>query len=256
MSTEPGIADLIADLELPVSARVDQRVPKKLLTENGAPTAADKRAINDGVEELIWLAALKPNTIGVPDYRDDTREYLEIAILQLHLRPSAKAARLIALTHRAVPYPVLLLTARPEGVGVSVAHKRWSQGEAEKTVLDGDVVEAQLSGAQDQSVLAAFREALALNRQPRLSLFALYQGWIDTLYAFQAASKTGRFTIADSPASAAARREALGVCTRLEAEAARVRAVAAREKQMARQVALNLELKRVEAELVAARDKL
>ncbi len=34
------------------SARVDQRVPKKLLVENGAPTAADKRSIKDGIEEL------------------------------------------------------------------------------------------------------------------------------------------------------------------------------------------------------------
>ena len=95
MNTESAIAELIAALELPASARVDQRVPKKLLTENGAPTAADKRAINDGIEELLWLAALKPNTIGVPDYRDEAREYLEIAVLQLHLRPGSKAARLI-----------------------------------------------------------------------------------------------------------------------------------------------------------------
>ena len=73
---------------------MDQRVPKKLLVENGAPTAADKRQINDGIEELVWLAALKPATIGVPVYRDETREYLEIAVLALTLRAGAKAARL------------------------------------------------------------------------------------------------------------------------------------------------------------------
>src|SRR6266699_953242 len=108
MSAEPTIADLIAALDLPASAQVGQRVPKKLLIENGAPTAADKRVINDGVEEVVWLAALKPNTIGVPDYRDQVREYLEIAVLQLVLRTGAKAARLITLNHRAVPYPALL----------------------------------------------------------------------------------------------------------------------------------------------------
>ena len=74
---------LIEALDLPASSRVDQRIPKKLLLENGAPTAADKRLINDGIEELVWLAALKPTTIGVPEYRDDVREYLEIAVLRL-----------------------------------------------------------------------------------------------------------------------------------------------------------------------------
>ena len=91
MRIESAIADLVAALGLPPGANVGQRVPKKLLIDNGAPTAADKRAINDGVEELVWLAALKPNTIGVPDYRDDIREYLEIAVLQLFLRAGASS---------------------------------------------------------------------------------------------------------------------------------------------------------------------
>jgi hypothetical protein len=227
-----------------------------MLSENGAPTAADRRAINDGIEELIWVAALKPNTIGVPDYRDDVREYLEIAVLQLVLRPGAKASRLIELTHRAVPYPLLLLTARSEGASISAVHKRRSQGEAGKTVLDGEVLEAITRPAQDESAKAAFRDALALDRQPRLSLHALYQGWIDTLLAFQAACRTGRFTPATSAAAATARREALTACAQLEAEMSRLRAAAAREKQMARRVALNLELKRVEAELAAAQSNL
>jgi hypothetical protein len=105
-------SDLLAALELPDGCRVDQRVPKKLLLENGAPTAADKRLISDGIEELLWLAALKPTTIGVPEYRDDVSEYLEIAVVRLKLRDGAKTTRLIELVHRAVPYPLLLLTER------------------------------------------------------------------------------------------------------------------------------------------------
>ena len=46
------VQDIIAALDLPGSCRVDQRVPKKLLVENGAPTAGDKRQINDGIEEI------------------------------------------------------------------------------------------------------------------------------------------------------------------------------------------------------------
>lgn len=88
-------ADLIAALDLPADSRVDQRVPKKLLLENGAPTAADKRHITEGIEGLLWLAALKPTTIGVPACQDEAREYLEIAVLRLELRAGAKATRLV-----------------------------------------------------------------------------------------------------------------------------------------------------------------
>lgn len=83
------VSEVITALCLPADTLVNQRVPKKLLLENGAPTGADKRQINEGIEELTWVAALKPGTIGVPEFRDGVREYLEIAVLSLTLRPEA-----------------------------------------------------------------------------------------------------------------------------------------------------------------------
>ena len=248
--------EMLAALDLPASSRVDQRVPKKLLLEHGAPTAADKRLINEGVEAVLWLAALKSTTIGVPEYRDNVREYLEIAVLRLTLRAAAKATRLVELVHRAVPYPLLLLTEQDERPGLSAAHKRWSQGEAGKTVLEGDVVAAAWDVEHDGESLPAFRNALALGKQPRTTLHALYQGWIDTLLALQAARVTGAFAVAANADQAALRRDALQECARLDAQIDRLRAAAAKEKQMARRVELNLELKRVDAAQAAARANL
>jgi hypothetical protein len=250
---------LIDALALPASSRVDQRVPKKLLLENGAPTAVDKRLINEGIEELLWLAALKPVTIGVPEYHDELREYLEIAVLRLKLRAAAKTTRLVELVHRAVPYPVLLLresVQRDVPPGLSAAHKRWSQGQADKTVLDGDVVAVEWDPAHDGERWPTFRNALALGKQPRTTLYALYQGWIDTLLALQAARVAGAFAVAANAEHAVARRDALQEYARLDAEITRLRASAAKEKQMSRRVELNLELKRVEAAQAAARANL
>src|SRR5437870_4021719 len=98
-------------LELPAQALVNQRVPKKHLLDNAAVTASDKKAITEGIDELVWVAAMKPATIGVPAYEDPERQYLEIAVLTLALREGAKAGRLRELVHRAIPYPVVLLTA-------------------------------------------------------------------------------------------------------------------------------------------------
>ncbi|MEW6219100.1 MAG: DUF4391 domain-containing protein [Thermodesulfobacteriota bacterium] len=243
--------EVIAALDLPATARVDRRVPKTLLLEHGAPTAADKRRINDGIEQIQWVAALKPTTIGVAAYRDEGREYLEIAVLRLAFRAAAKAPRLIELLHRAVPYPVLAVTELGDRLNLSLAHKRWSQGQAGKTVLDGDLVSAGVP-RDGEPHGTAFAAALALGQQPRASLLALYQGWIDTVLALEAARRTGRFEMLPAPESRTARREALRDYARLEAEAARLRVVAAKEKQMARQVELNLELKRAEAAKTAA----
>jgi len=240
-------SDLIAALELPPGVRVDRRVPKTLLVEHGAPTPADRRRINEGIEEMLWVATLKPTTIGVPAFRDEVREYLEIAVLSVVLRAEAKMERLAELIHRAVPYPVFLLLPEGTRLTLSLAHKRWSHGEAGAIVLDGEPVAATLTVSELGGLQSSFHEALSLARQPRTDLFRLYQGWIDTLLALLAARVTGIFAVATSPDQAATRREALRECARLDAEIARLRSIAAKERQVPKQVALNLELKRAEA---------
>ncbi|MDE7539132.1 DUF4391 domain-containing protein [Gluconobacter sphaericus] len=266
-------SDVVSALSLPNSSRVNQRVPKKLLLENGAPTASDKRLISDAIEDIHWLAALKPNTIGVPEYRDTQREYLEVAVLAATLRgviKSASLSRLAELVHRAVPYPVLLLLdeKRAEGptLTLSLAHKRWAQNEAGKIVLDGDLVLASLLQAADGTLGADakaasdieqdFMQSLVVSRQSQASLHALYEGWIVCVQALHAARRTGIYQTAATPAQTAARRQALIDCQQLEGEISRLRAEAAKEKQLARQVELNLTLKRIQAELAAAQQQL
>lgn len=239
------VSDIVAALALPPESRVDQRVPKKLLVENGAPTAADKRQINDGIEEFLWLAALKPTTIGVPEYRDSVREYIEIAVLSLALRPEAKAPRLIELVHRAVPYPVLLFTVWDSNLNLSLAHKRLALNEAGKVVLDDAVVECPVI---QNSATQAFLSSLSLASQPRNHLFALYQGWIACLEAFLAAQITGRFVPAMNDQAASSRRDALAEHARLQREIDTLRSRAAKELQINRRVELNLEIKRLQAE--------
>jgi hypothetical protein len=249
-------ADLLAAIDLPTSAYVNQRVPKSLLVKNGAPTAADKRRINEGIEELKWLATLKPATIGVPEFRDGVREYLEIATLSAELRPGAQTKRLAELIHRAIPYPVFLISELAEELTISLAHKRWSLATAGETVIDGTIVITELQVGNHKEINRAFLKAISLIVQPRTNLYTLYQGWMDTILAMEAARVTGTFRSDLSPEHALARRDALRECAQLDAEIAHLRAAANNEKQIPRQVALNLELKRVEAQLAIAREKL
>ena len=240
---------LLAALDLPPAAAVGQRVPKKLLLENGAPTSADKRLINEGVEELRWIAVLKHSTCGVPEFRDAVREYLEIAVLHVRLRSTAKVGRLIELIHRAVPYPVLLIEEDADGRRLSLAHKRVALNEAAKVVLDGEPESVELASANGE-VAAGFLQALSIARQPKGTLYALYQGWLDTVLALKAAAITGQFTIHDAASRVELRRRALQRVAELQDRIAVLRREAAKASQMARQVELNLQLRKLEGELV------
>lgn len=242
-------APVIDALALPPDARVDQRVPKKLLLDQGVPTTADKRQIQDGIEDMHWIAALKPTNIGVPEYRDDVREYLEIAILTVCFRQAAKPTRLIELIHRAIPYPVVLLSGQSEKVSLSLAHKRWSQGEAGKVVIE----DIHRTTAIDPTALAKpesqFLSSLALSTLPAADLFTLYQAWIDRLAGLEAANITGSFTPPTSAEHSTTLRDGLANHAQLQYELTTLRNQAAKEKQLNRRVELNMTIKRLETEL-------
>jgi hypothetical protein len=242
-------AAIINALAVSPNARVDQRVPKKLLLEQDVPTAADKRQIQDGIEDMRWIAALKPNNIGVPEFRDNLREYLEIAVLTVSFRHSAKPARLIELIHRAIPYPLVLLSSQSDKVSLSLAHKRWSQGEAGKVVIE----DLRKTAAIDLNALAEpeaqFLSSLALSTLPAADLFVLYQAWIDRLAGLEAASITGSFTPPTSAEHSTTLRDGLANHARLQYELTTLCNQAAKEKQLNRRVEINMTIKRLEVEL-------
>lgn len=242
---------IVNALGLPQGARVDARVPKKLMIEQGAPTAADKRAIQDGIDELQWFAACKPSTIGVPIFADNVREYLEIAVVGCAFRPNAKANRLIELIHRAIPYPVLLLTSDANGFALSAAHKRHAQNEAGRIVIEQVAAAAGLRADEQDSTQAALLASLALTKQPRADLLTLYSAWIARIEAFNAARLTGAFSTTDDQRTIDRRRDALDAHAKLAKEIEGLRAKAKREKQLNRRVNLNLEIQRREADLAA-----
>jgi hypothetical protein len=246
-----SFSPLINALAIPQEALVDQRIPKKLLLEQGAPTAADKRQIQDGIEEMTWVAALKPTNIGVPSFRDAAREYLEISVLTVALRPTAKPTRIIELIHRAIPYPLVLVAAQGDNVSLSLAHKRWSQGETGKVVIEDVHRTAPFRPDAPKAEEALFLASLALSTLPARDLFALYQGWLDRIAALEAAGITGVFAPPASDDRAAALREALNTFATLRREIAVLRAQTAKEKQVYRRVEMNLKIQRLEAQLAS-----
>lgn len=235
---------------------MDRRLPKKLFAENGALTASDKRQLLDDVEEIQWVASIKPTTAGVPEYRDAARAYIEIQVVSIALRSEANIGRLVVLIHRSVPYPVFLIASHGGRVSISVAHKRTSHSQAEKVVIEGDMIDVDLGVADKVQCWESFLAALALPLRARINLFVLYESWAQALLALRAARITGSFSMSRDAEQAAARREALKKHAGLEERIIRLRKAAARERQLPRRVELNNELRKAVAELSAVRSQL
>lgn len=219
-------------LNLPPESMVNMRVAKKILAEQAGFAAGDRRSLQDSIESCVWIAALKPENIAVPVYRDEQREYLEIAVLSLELRSGARAVnRIQELVHRAIPYPVLLIAQTEGGIVLSIGHKRVSLSEKNMVVLENMV--------QAQAENVALLSAMAVPNQPRKNLFAFYQGWLSCIQAAKVAAISGQYAPALTVKGQEEQRAALEEYERLAVEMAGLAAQAKREKQVAKLVALN-----------------
>jgi hypothetical protein len=183
---------------------------------------------------------------------------MEIAVLTADLRPKARAARLVELIHRAIPYPVVLVITHGIVITLSLAHKRLALNQTSVTILDGAAIVSKSLEAHAEAssfeLTQRFLESLSLASLPRIHLCAVYQGWIDCVEALRASCITGHFALATRSEAASQRRAALVEYDQIQREIVSLRARAMKETQVNRRVDLNLGIRRLEAELAHARN--
>jgi Domain of unknown function (DUF4391) len=231
------IDTIIRALALPKSAMVGRRVPKNLLVEHGAVTVVDRKAVETGIERIDWIASLKPSTIGVAAYSDDEREASEIAVLTMQLRPNAKGARIATLLHRAIPYPLLLVSEMDSAVTISLAPKRHTLAKGSAQVTEAIITSPSVNTTSD-AVRSSFLASLSIANLPPASLWSLYCGLIERIEAYAAARAGADWRMPSNQIQAAMRREALAEHALAVKDLARLRSHASREKVVAQAVAL------------------
>ena len=141
--------------------------------------------------------------------------------------------------------------ARPrhgETVSLSVAHKRWSQGESDKVVIEELRATAPFRPENPTTEETQFLARLSVVGLPQTDLFALYQSWLDAILALEAAQITGAFRPPKAENSAALR-DSLDARAQALRDLALLRARAENETQLSRRVDTNLAIKELEARI-------
>ena len=238
-----------AQLGLPDAARLGKRIHKKLFFENADLSAADRRAFTEDIDTVTWQYTLKPSTINVNAYRDDERDYGELAVVHATLKSAKHAARLAERIHRAIPYPLLLVLTYNAQWALSTAHKRASRAEAGVTIAEDIRTTRWIEADTPTDVEQAFVASLALDELPQTDFYALYSAWHQRLIALACARLSGRFHLPTEHNTRSAQRERLAECHQLENDIARLRAEIKKETRFNRQVELNTRIKGLEATL-------
>ncbi len=239
-------------LAIPESCRLGKRVFKSLFLQKMQLGAGDKKTFEQAVDSILWQYTLKPATIPVAAYRDDQREYVEIAVLQANLRQPARHQRIAEAIQRAIPYPVLLVLACESRVAMSLAEKCFGQADRSKIVADGFFTTDWLPPDAPGGVDADFLADLNMGKLPRANFYAMYSAWVARLIALQCSQFTGEYRLTPADMDWHARRDRLAECLRTEENISQLRRTLETETQFNRQVELNMRIKGMEKGLALA----
>ncbi len=262
----------VVNIGFPRSAYLHKRVPKKQFLESGELVSTDKKLFRENVKNVYWEYTLKPSTCPVLPYRDNEREYLEVAVLQVEMNSPKKNKksghkRIAEIIHRIIPYPLMIgfyigTTEHTENtekenknsvssvysvvknIALSVAPKRFSQAEHGAFVVERFYTTGWMNCDAFKTQEAAFVASLAWDSMPLQTYGTLYNAWTDRFTGYECAVLSGTFTIG----KAGDRIERLTRCREIESRISELRGQL-KKAAFNRQVELNTQIKKFEQEL-------
>lgn len=223
-------------LNIPDSCFIGSTIYKKLFYENANLSSSDKYLFTDIINKIVWLYCLKPETINIPVYKDEVREYPEIEVIEVLLHKEYKLNRIAEIIMRTIPYPMLLIFKLEDKRKLYVAHQRTNQSDSSKNTIEEFIATDWL---ESDSVLFA---KLDIKQMRFTNFYTLYSDIVDaiSIYNLSAIMPT------DDTITGAEARELSAKIEDIEQRIANLRSKLKKESQFNRKMELNIEIKRLE----------
>lgn len=263
-----SVDSFLNNMAVPKACELNKPVFKKMFLDNGVLDATDKLCLKDDVEKVRWLYTLKPSTINIAAYKDEEREYPEIAILLIELSSSSRIKRIGSFIHRSIPYPlVLIFTGNVDGVShiaISLADKRINQADKEKWVIESNIQTHWINLSEQIRPESEFLASCSINALSFKDFWAFYKGLAARVIAINCAIHSGEFTLGENKS---VRRESgdegfnsrlimLRDIESLNAKKSGISNNLKKVKQMGKQVELNMQVKKINDEIALIKSKL
>lgn len=123
-------------LDYPEECKYGIKIDKKQVFEEAQLKTRDKKTFTKNIEKITWSYYLKPEILNIPSYKDDTRVYDEIEIIEIQLREFTKINRIADILLRFIPYPILLIFEYDTRIRIYASHIREHKSDSTKITLD------------------------------------------------------------------------------------------------------------------------
>src|SRR6056297_553074 len=180
--------EILKKMNCPDSCIVGNIIYKKMFYENATMNKRDKEIFKDHINKIIWQYSFKLATINLQPYKDDIREYEEVAVLEVSLSNGSKCKRIAEIIQGTIPYPTMIAFVENERVLLNVAHKRTNMADASKNTIEESISTEWIDLSDLTDRQKQFLEDLDIKTLPFSNAYKFYSALVDKLNLFNASS--------------------------------------------------------------------
>lgn len=245
------------NMAIPDACLLGKRVYKKQFYEKGQLNATDKKAFVEDIKNIEWRYTLKPSTVNIPRFEDDTHEYLEVAVLQVQLSSETRFNRIGQVMQKAIPYPLLIVFSWNDQMALQVAEKRINRADSDKIVVEAVHHTGWIPLTNPTAWQAAFLNDFCMTNFSYKNMFAFYQDMVDRIIALNCAAQSGEYSVTNKHGhSSKDRLQSLQQIEKYQKEKAELSNKLKNEKNLGKQVELNTRIKQITDRIESLRTQL
>lgn len=239
------IEKFLKKFNIPTSCEVNNTIFKKLFYENTLMSKFDKKIFHKDIDKILWLYSLKEDTINIRPYKDEVREYEEIAIIQVILLNDTKLKRISEIIQKTIPYPLILVFKYGDKILFNVAHKRINKADENKNIAEEFIYTdwvnlISLSDKEEQ-----FIESMNIKGFSFSNFYKFYSEVVDKINIFNASKYQSDFVTLNNIGSIEVK-DIVDEIEKLDIKIEGIRSKLKHEIHFNKKIDMNIEIKMIE----------
>ena len=225
-------------LNIPKNSSIGKTIYKNIFYEKADLSASDKKLLMKTVDKITWIYCLQSETMNIPAYKDEERDYSEIEIIEVKVHQDHKLERIAEIVMRAIPYPMLLIFKMEERRQFYVAHQRTNQSDSSKNIIEGLIATEWLDSDSD-----LFKK-LDIRQMRFANFFMLYTDIVDVISIYNVSD----IILADTSLTGAEARELSAQIAGMDEKISILRTKLKKENQFNRKMELHIKINELKEE--------
>jgi len=237
------VQSFLSQLNIPRSCKVGNTIFKKTFYDQANLSPSDKKLFSEQIDKIIWQYCLKPDTINIQPFKDESKDYPEIEVISILLNNDAKTKRIAEIIMKNIPYPLLLVFSFDNKIQLCAAHQRQSLSDASKNTVDEFIFTNWFNVDKLNTQDELFLETIDFTKLSRLNFYKMYSDLVDKINIYNASKLMSDDYIANTSPNDA--KDIYNKVTLLDNEIIQLKNKIKKESAVNEKVTMNIELNKL-----------